>query len=63
MKRIKRAFALTLSLLMALGIAACGSSGSSSSTNDESFEATDNIEVTENKEIQDIPDGAEKTIL
>ncbi|MBR6337679.1 MAG: ABC transporter substrate-binding protein [Ruminococcus sp.] len=63
MKNIKRAFALTLSLMMAFGIAGCGNSSSSGNSSDESFEATDNIEVQENKEIADIPDGAEKTIL
>ena len=63
MKNIKRAFALTLSLMMAFGIAGCGNSSSSAGSSDESFEATDNIEVQENKEIADIPDGAEKTIL
>ena len=63
MKKIKRAFALTLSLMMAFGVAACGSSDSSSNNSDDSFEATDNIEVTENMEIEAIPDGAEKTIL
>ena len=63
MKRIKRAFALTLSLITAFGVAACSNSDSSSSNSDESFEATDNIEVAENMEIAAIPDGAEKTIL
>ena len=41
MKKIKRAFALTLSLMMAFGVAACGSSDSSSNNSDDSFEATD----------------------
>ncbi|MBR1750462.1 MAG: extracellular solute-binding protein [Ruminococcus sp.] len=62
MKSIKRALAGSLALIMAIGISACGSSGSSSSGEDESFEATDNVEVKDAQGISSIPDDAEKTI-
>ncbi|MBR1663551.1 MAG: extracellular solute-binding protein [Ruminococcus sp.] len=62
MKSIKRALAGSLALIMAIGISACSNSSSSTSSDDESFEATDNVEVKDAKGISDIPDGAEKTI-
>ncbi|MBO6140719.1 MAG: ABC transporter substrate-binding protein [Ruminococcus sp.] len=62
MRNLKRLFALTMSILMACGVAACSNSSSSSGSSEESFEATDNVEVQENMEIEAIPDGAEKTI-
>ena len=48
MINLKRVMAGTAALVMSLGIAACGNSSSStSSTEDESFTPTDNVEVAD----------------
>lgn len=59
----KRVMAGTAALVMSLGIAACGNSSSStSSTEDESFTPTDNVEVADKATIADIPEGVDGTI-
>lgn len=63
MKNYKRILAGVLALGMVFSVTACGSGSSDSKNNDDSFEATNNVEVTASDKITAIPDGAESTII
>lgn len=58
MKSIKKAMALAVSVVSVIGVCSCGSSGDESSK----VESVKKVEVEDTKEIENIPDDAQKTI-
>ena len=66
MRNTKKLLAALMALAMTFGITACGSNDSgtdNSNAEDESFEATENVEVEEASNVDTLPGGAESEIL
>lgn len=65
MKNYKKYIATLLAVGIVFGTVGCGSSADSSSSkkDDDSFEATENVEVADAEAIEAIPDGVDGTIL
>lgn len=61
--RLKKYAAGLLAVTMVFGFAGCGSDSSESKAADDSFEATENIDVADAESIAAIPEGAEGTIV
>ena len=62
MNSYKRILAGTLALGMVFGMTACGKDGDSKGS-DDSFEATNKVEVQASDKISAIPEGSEGTII
>ena len=63
MMKMKKICAFSAAVFMAFSAASCGSKDDSSSTQDDSFEATENVEVAPTDKVDAIPEGADGTLL
>ena len=61
--KMKKICALSAAVFMAFSAASCGSKDESSSKKDDSFEATENVEVAPTDKVDAIPEGAETSLI